>query len=201
VRYLGGDEEARILSALPARLRPIVITQLLTGLRQGDVLQLRKDAVELVARRIAIIVGKTSKRHLLPIVPALVPVLEASMREFPASDFVFCSRNGRPFTSEGFQSGWKRAVKRAGIPNLRNHDLRHTCATRLRAQGAGLDIIGDVLGHASIAMTTRYAHLGDGVLREAMERLPAPVTPDATPDTEPVRRVSLRVVGRDVTHG
>ena len=58
--------------------------------------------------------------------------------------------------------------------NFRLHDLRHTFASRLLAQGVGLEVIGGLLGHTRAETTYRYAHLATGTMRSALERLPAP---------------------------
>ena len=64
-----------------------------------------------------------------------------------------------------------RATERAGIEDLRFRDLRHDFATRLRRRGVGLDIIGKLLGHSSLGVTGRYAHLEMETLREAMREV------------------------------
>ena len=85
-----------------------------------------------------------------------------------------CSRKRWPRLL-GVRSIFYRARARAGVTDLRFHDLRHTTATRLRRSGAGLDVVADVLGHATLTMARRYAHLGKETMRAAMAALPSPV--------------------------
>jgi integrase len=68
-------------------------------------------------------------------------------------------------------------VKRAKIANLRFHDLRHDFATKLRRRGIGLDVIRDLLGHSTLAMAQRYAHIGRDDLSAAVETLPPLAAP------------------------
>jgi integrase len=92
---------------------------------------------------------------------------------------VFSNGKGQRYTCDGVRVLFGRAVKNAGLDDFRFHDLRHTTATRLRRAGAGLDVVADVLGHSSLVMARRYAHLGSADLRAAMDSLPAPAEPVA----------------------
>lgn len=69
------------------------------------------------------------------------------------------------------RSAWKGALRRAGIQDFRFHDLRHTCATWLRHQGVPLEVIQEILGHADIRTTMRYAHHGPSEKSDAMQAL------------------------------
>ena len=80
-----------------------------------------------------------------------------------------------------------RARTRAGVTDFRFHDLRHTIATRLRRAGAGLDVVADVLGHATLTMARRYAHLGKETMRAAMAALPSPAAPTARAEEDEAR--------------
>jgi integrase len=68
------------------------------------------------------------------------------------------------------KAGWGRILKRAGIENLRLHDLRHTLASWQVSQGASLTITGRSLGHNSTVTTARYAHLAIDPVRDAMKK-------------------------------
>lgn len=96
-------------------------------------------------------------------IPAfLVDLLSAHLKRAPASEFVFCTRDGSPIRRSKFrQRVWKPALKKSGLdPNLRFHDLRHTCASLPIEQGAHPKEIQARLGHSSITTTLdRYGHL------------------------------------------
>ena len=70
-----------------------------------------------------------------------------------------------------FNTLFREALNKAGIKDFHFHDLRHTCATRLRDQGVQLEDIKTILGHSSFKMTERYAHISDKTLHEAMQKI------------------------------
>lgn len=173
VRYLTADEEARLLANLSPGIRPIVLTALLSGMRQAEVVSLAKDAVDLSAGMITLTTTKANKVRRVYVNAALAAVLREAMARSPGS-CAFSNGKGQRYTCDGVRVLFRRAVKNAGLDDFRFHDLRHTTATRLRRAGAGLDVVADVLGHASLVMARRYAHLGSADLRAAMDSLPAP---------------------------
>jgi integrase len=71
----------------------------------------------------------------------------------------------------GFQSAWEKLLKRAGISNFRWHDLRHHFASRLVQHGVPLNTVRDLLGHITVGMSPRYAHLAPDQRREAVAKL------------------------------
>ena len=86
-------------------------------------------------------------------------------------------------TGEPLENGrhwFDDSVLEAGIKNFRWHDLRHTFASRLRMKGAPLEDIADLLGHKSLAMTRRCAHLGPNKLHAVVSLLNATATTTAT---------------------
>ena len=99
-------------------------------------------------------------------------------------------RRGRVFqsvkTGEPLENGrhwFDDAALQAGIKNFRWHDLRHTFASRLRMKGAPLEDIADLLGHKSLTMTRRYAHLGPNKLHAVGSLLGATATTTATSES------------------
>lgn len=182
VRYLTGDEEARLMGALPVRVRRIVTATLLSGMRQSEVVLLRKNAVDLQGKVITLTRTKANKLRRIYVNDAFARLLEEAIADSREGvQYVFTNRAGEPYTPDGVRSIFRRGVQKAGILNFHFHDLRHTTATRLRQRGVGIDAIADVLGHSSLAMAQRYAHLGRDTLREAMASLPTPAMP-ATPE-------------------
>ena len=87
------------------------------------------------------------------------------------SGYVFLTPKGTPYRKEdSLKYSFKRACERAGIENLRFHDLRHTAATHMIEGGASIVAVSKILGHSSLATTMRYAHPDDS-LKEAVEKL------------------------------
>lgn len=173
VRYLSPEEEARLLAALPGGIRPIVEAALLSGMRQSELVSLRKEAVDLAGRVITLTRTKSNQVRRVYINDALAELLVRAMATSPGP-YVFTNRRGEPYTPDGVRSLFRKALALARLEDFRFHDLRHTAATRLRQAGVGLDAIAAILGHSSLAMTRRYAHLGQDTLREAMESLSPP---------------------------
>jgi len=178
VRYLTADEEARLLANLSPGIVPIVLAALLSGMRQAEIVTLAKDAVDLSAGMITLTTTKANRVRRVYVNADLAEVLRGAMAGSPGP-FVFANAKGEPYTCDGVRCLFRRAVKDAGLDDFRFHDLRHTTATRLRRGGAGLDTVADVLGHSTLTMARRYAHLGSADLRAAMDSLPAPAKPAA----------------------
>jgi integrase len=158
IRYLTDDEQQRLMAALTPMPKLIVRTALLSGMRLGEILSLKLDQVDFAVGVITLTRTKNNKSRSVPMSEELALVLrEAMMRS--RAPHVFTSRLGKPYQVQSVSRMFARATKRVGIDNLRFHDLRHDFATRLRRQGVGLDIIGAILGHSSLGVTQRYAHL------------------------------------------
>ena len=99
------------------------------------------------------------------------------------------------------KKGFKKAVKLAGLPKIRFHDLRHTFATRLVQAGVDIITVQHLLGHARISMTARYAHSPDQARVAAVERLdglfdsqPAPKRPQESSMPDPVAEYKVKQV-------
>jgi len=87
-------------------------------------------------------------------------------------DLVFTNQFGRPLEPVNLHRAYKRLLKKAGLPNVRFHDLRHSAASLMLAQGVPLKTIQEILGHCSIAVTSGfYAHLGEQLKREAADAM------------------------------
>lgn len=170
VRYLTMEEMTTLFAALPEAIRPIVEAALLSGMRLGEVVELRKDAVDFANRQMTVRQTKNNKVKLLPVSLELERVLSQAM-DRSATAFVFVGKRGRQYTRHGFGAMFRRAVKKAGIADFRFHDTRHDFATRVRRSGVGLDVIAKLLGHSSTAMASRYAHLGDQQMLQAVSGL------------------------------
>lgn len=169
VRYLSDDEASRLLDALRPDVRDVVVTAMFTGMRRGEILGLRKSAIDFDAKLVALTETKTNKARYIPIHECLVELLRRACDRSP-SEYVFTTMVGRPLTHR-VAALFRKTVEKLGIKNLRFHDLRHDFATKLRRQGAGLDLIATLLGHTTLAMTQRYAHLGRAELVAAVATL------------------------------
>jgi integrase len=174
VRYLSAEEEQALLAAVHGPLRDFVMAALFTGMRLSEISTLRKSQVDLQRRVITIgdvTPTKTGRVRRIPIAEPLAPTLERAIRESPC-DHVFLNARGTAYKSGNtVSSAFAAAAKTAGLTNLRFHDLRHDFASRLRRHNVGLDVIAQLLGHSSLAMTMRYAHIDDPTMRNAIDAL------------------------------
>lgn len=87
------------------------------------------------------------------------------------NELIFPSKDGKPYNQ--IKRSFKTALKNAGITDFRFHDLRHTFASNLVMAGVDLATVKDLLGHKSIKMTMRYAHLSPGHRQKAVSALSA----------------------------
>jgi integrase len=109
---------------------------------------------------------------MLPLVGrALSALRELKLQNSARSEYVFQQPSEFPGPYEHFDSHWYAALDAAGIEGLRFHDLRHTTASYLAQQGASLLEIANTLGHRSMAMVQRYAHLTQKQKAVAIEKM------------------------------
>ena len=157
--------------AAVAALRLLTVT----GCRVGEILGLRWDDIDRAAGELRLRDGKTGAR----MVP-LTPTAEAVLARIPRP-------RGNPWVIAGRAPGarmrsltpeWHRIRARAGLDDVRIHDLRHSYATRALSAGESLAMIGRLLGHADIASTLRYAHLAPGEERDSAARVGASIDDD-----------------------
>ena len=158
-------------------LADFILLALHTGCRSGELLGLEWSRVDLDARLIHFEARhtKAKRRRSVPLNATATRVVHARKRfveeHCPGSPWVLCRQNGQRL--QWLHKGFARACEHAGIEDFRIHDLRHTCAAWLVSAGAPLAEVRDLLGHASITMTERYAHLAPDNVRAAVARLDA----------------------------
>jgi len=152
-------------------LEHIIWMLLLTGARKQEVLQARWADIDLDRKRWHIAQTKAGRARNVPLSDTLVEML----RKLPSregSPYVFpCPKTGEPY--KAIYNVWDRARKKAGLPDVRLHDLRHSFASFLINSGHSLYEVQKLLGHHSISVTERYAHLADETLKNACERAAA----------------------------
>jgi len=126
-----------------------------TGIRRGHLLRLTHHDVKDGFLRL----DRTSKTRTLQLVPLHPKVLSVAQR-LPLG-----------VSDDGVRASWKTAREVCGLEHVRWHDLRHTCASWLVQAGVSLHTVSEVLGHSSLAMTRRYAHLAPEHLADAIKKL------------------------------
>ena len=152
-------------------LKPLVLLALNTGMRRGELFNLKWTDVAF-DRNMLTIQGKTAKsgktRHV-PMTEEAFDILKRWSENPKNSDYVFPSADGG--VMDNIKNPWDRLMKDAEITNFRFHDCRHTFASRLVMRGVDLNTVRELLGHSSIEMTLRYAHLAPEKLATAIATL------------------------------
>lgn len=177
-RFLCSEEMVRLQEAVESSsnklLRFIVPALLLTGLRKREVLDARWEHIDFEARTWFVPHTKSGKPRTVQLSDTLVGLLRSvPRREGEAgaeagAEWVFASpKTGKPFVSIFY--AWDTARKKAGIPEVRMHDLRHTFASLLINSSYELYDVMSALGHTQMRTTMRYAHLSRERKRAAVE--------------------------------
>jgi integrase len=166
MRVLTHEEERKLVEAAAPHFKPVIVVAINTAMRRGELLDLQWEQVDLVTGTITVRHSKNGRVRHVPLNRTAQEAL-LSIPE-PHTGHVFRYR-GAPI--QDTKTAFLKAVKRAGISPCRFHDLRHTAATRLVLAGVDLATVKELLGHASISTTMRYAHPSPPHKREAVARL------------------------------
>jgi site-specific recombinase XerD len=142
---------------------------IIPSIGQHQIAKLTPDHVQLMLNTL------TSKGLSANTVRNVRAVLEKKLLgdDWPESGLVFVSRRGTPLEPGNVVRHFKTVLRKAGLPETtRFHDLRHSCAALLIAQGVHLSVIKDILGHTQISTTANiYGHVLPEIQREATEKL------------------------------
>ncbi|MEJ1161788.1 tyrosine-type recombinase/integrase [Prosthecomicrobium sp. N25] len=179
IRWLTPDGAERLIAACAPHLRPIVVFLLYTGARVSEALYLDWRHVDLSRRHVEFLDTKNGESRGVPLHPRVVAEL-ANLPRFEWTDRVFLNNRGQPFaekTEDGqgggqIKTGFTAACRRAGIKNLRPHDLRHTWATWHYQRNRDLTALMALGGWKSEAMVMRYAHTNSEHHAPSIEALP-----------------------------
>jgi integrase len=171
-RFVQPEELPRLFQAIaeeadPA-VRAVVLTALLTGARRTEVLTMRWDEVSLTRAEWRIPQTKAGRPHLLPLPHALVATLR-SLSRVEGNPYVFVGQHGVGHLHD-MKRAWERIRMKAGIRDVRLHDLRRTVGSWLAGSGESLPLIGTVLNHRDVSTTAIYARLNLDPVRQALER-------------------------------
>ena len=164
VRYLTKEEREALLTECQNAKNPYLYTAtivaLSTGARKMEVLGLKWEDVDLPNERAVLQDTKNGERRSINLIGEVKRLIETLYENRRKSDvYVFPSLDGKkPFD---ITRSWREAIKRAGIKDFRFHDLRHTTASYLAMQGKSSGELAEVLGHKTLQMVKRYAHLSD----------------------------------------
>lgn len=174
VRFLSDEERSRLLTVCQQSssqyLYLVVVLALSTGARRMEILGLRWSDVDLKRNVIILHQTKNGERRILPIVHHALDLLKehAKVRTLH-TELVFPGKNLK--TPIDIRTPWETALKQAEIADFKFHDLRHSAASYLAMNGATLAEIAEVLGHQTLQMVKRYAHLSEAHTAKVVARM------------------------------
>ena len=181
-RFLDQKEIHNLLEFASDTLKPILITALYTGMRRGEILNLKWPDVDFKNRIITVQESKSGKKRMLQMTNTLCETLKVLPTRFQKG-YVFPSpvKEGQPLYD--FKRQFRNAVKKAGVDDFRFHDLRHTFASHLVMSGVDLMTVKEQLGHTTLTMTMRYSHLAPDHRMRAIKILDSAYQTDTKTDT------------------
>ena len=165
IRFLTRDEFARLHDAAAPHLRPMLLLAVSSGMRLEEMLSLRWPQIDLARREIMLTETKTGAPRVVPIPGTIIGTLDRLPRNL-FQPWVFWHGDGQRYTT--VKTAFNAACRRANLKDFRWHDLRHTFASWAVQDGMDLYPLSRILGHKTMAMTARYAHLRTADLHEAV---------------------------------
>ena len=175
-RFLSDKEQENLLNickdASNKHLYLLVVLALATGARRGEIMNLTWDNVKLDIETpmLYFMETKNGENRAVPLTAFGLDVMkEYSKVRNIKSNLVFARPGGEAVMDLRWQ--WEEAVKKAKLENFTFHDLRHTAASNLAMDGAGLIEIAEILGHKTMAMVQRYSHLTKKHTAKVLERM------------------------------
>jgi integrase len=175
-------DEATFLAGAPQHLHLPLLLALWTGQRQGDLLRLPWSAYD--GEVIRLKQSKTGVRVTIPVSAILKAALKAAPR---VSTVILVNSDGRPWTSNGFQSSWRKACIKVGVRGVTFHDLRGTAVSRLALAGCTETEIATLTGHSlrdvNSILDANYLKRDPKMAHAAIEKLERRTnSPDPAPD-------------------
>ena len=167
LRYLTEEEISLLISNATGYMRTLVILAVNTGMRKGEMLNLKWHDIDFALGLIYLIHTKNGENRNVPMNNTVITTLKEHSKH--PGDYVFSGKEGLPL--KNIDKNFKNLLKQSKIENFKFHDLRHTFASQLAMKGIDLNMIRELLGHKSINMTLRYSHLAPSHKQKAVEIL------------------------------
>ena len=177
--FLTSEEADRLLASAESAVHEMILMALRTGLRQGELRGLQWESIDWENRVLTVrhslcdyartlISPKSNRERHVPLSSDLYEMLAVRRQE---TGYVFTNKRGGPFKSENHLRILKQVQEKAGLRKFGWHTLRHTFASHLAMKGVPLRTVQELLGHSTITMTMRYAHVTASNLRAAIDML------------------------------
>ena len=173
VRFLSDNERECLLAECEKSQNPflfaVVVMALSTGARKAEILNLQWADVNLKKGQLTFHETKNGERRAAPLKGYAKQLIQALHKGKNENIFVFQSADtGKPID---IRTAWETAVKNSGLNDFRFHDLRHSAASYLAMNSASLAEIAEVLGHKTLQMVKRYAHLSEAHTSAVVEKM------------------------------
>lgn len=170
-RFLSLEEAQRLVASIEQDENQVaakaIMLLLLTGARRNEITHARWEYLDWEKRTLLVPVSKSGKPRSIALNATAMDMLRLIFRDSRSPYVLPSPVTGQPSPSLFFP--WQRIRTRAGLPDLRLHDLRHSFASFLVNKGVSLYVVQGLLGHANTRYTQRYAHLTPDTLRDAAE--------------------------------
>lgn len=165
------DRLPSLAGAFADHLTPMILLSLNTGIRRGELFNLRWEDIDFRTRILTITGGitKSGRTRHIPLNDEAKSVLQNWKKQTDSDDIIFPGRNGGALYT--IKTAWRNLLEDAKIITFRWHDMRHHFASKLVMAGVSVYVVKELLGHSSIEMTERYAHLAPDHMAEAVARL------------------------------
>ena len=176
VRFLSDEERVRLLESCKESsspyLYPVVVLALSTGMRSGEITGLTWDNVDLNRGRAILHETKNGERRAVALKGHALELLKelGKVRRID-SNLLFPAKETKTTKPIDLRKPWEAAVQKTELHDFRFHDLRHSAASYLAMNGASLAEIAEVLGHKTLQMVKRYAHLSEGHTARVVESM------------------------------
>ncbi|EQD28257.1 phage integrase family protein [mine drainage metagenome] len=144
-------EMEELLKVMPASLYPIVIFAIETGMRRGEIAQMKWDHVDLKKRVLLVPETKSGEPRRIPLSTEAIRILSLQIRRLDGKVW--------DLIDSSITSAFKSACKVAGIDDLNFHDLRHEATSRFFEKGLNPMQVATITGHKTLQMLKRYTHL------------------------------------------
>jgi len=172
-RFLHPDELPRFFESLDAEsndtIRDYIYVSLFTGARRSNVLAMRWEELNFERKEWLVPETKNGEHLRIHLIEKVIDILKTRQTMYGGREWVFEGTGATGHLMEP-KMGWKRILERAGIKDLRLHDLRRTLGSWQAATGANSFTIGKSLGHKNQASTAVYARLNIDPVRESVEK-------------------------------
>lgn len=170
------DEENLLLpictTYLHGQLSEMVILAINTGIRQGELINLTWEQIDLFKKAFMSYNEKTNEWHGVAMNDTIYGLLKEKAKSDNMVGHIFRSENGTPYKPRIIQRAWRAAQKKAGIENhLRWHDLRHTFGCRMAEAGVDIHTLATAMDHSQLSTTRRYSKHSVESLRRAVNKI------------------------------